>query len=92
MPPTKHVALLGLWLMLVRVMLRCTPDLTMIQVYFIQMDDYPAYSCAISPTAFLFLFPWAVVNLIMKSVMGQTGWCGSLPPPSSHHQPTADST
>ena len=28
-------------------------NLTMIQVDIIQMDDYPADSCAISPTAFL---------------------------------------
>ena len=28
-------------------------NLTMIQVDIIQMDDYPAESCAISPTAFL---------------------------------------
>ena len=27
--------------------------LTMIQVDFIQMNDYPADSCAVSPTAFL---------------------------------------
>ena len=31
-------------------------DLTMIQVDLIQMDDYPADSCAINPTAFLFCF------------------------------------
>ena len=30
-------------------------NLTMIQVNIIQMDDYPADSCAISPTAFLLL-------------------------------------
>ena len=32
-------------------------DLTMIQVDLIQMDDQPADSCAINPTAFLFITP-----------------------------------
>ena len=31
-------------------------DLTMIQVDLTQMDDYPADSCAISPTTFLLFF------------------------------------
>ena len=30
-------------------------DFTTIQVDLIQMDDYPAHSCAISPTAFLLI-------------------------------------
>ena len=36
----------------VKVSIDC-PNLTMIQVDFIQMDDYPADSCAINPAAFL---------------------------------------
>ena len=40
--------------------------LTMIQVDLIQMDDYAADSCAISPMTFLFLNEsWAENNSIM---------------------------
>ena len=42
-------------------------DLTMIQVDLIEMDDYPADSYAISPTAFLFSSELQTVEPICKS-------------------------
>ena len=37
----------------------------MIQVDFVQMDDYPADSCAISPTAFLLVLDYISLSRIL---------------------------
>ena len=51
----------------------------MIQLDFIQMEDYPADSCAISPTAFLFMFSISLCTLIRQCgntsfILTEGGW------------------
>ena len=49
----------------------------MIQVDLIQMDDYPADSCAINPTAFLYCLDYQIRVCILSYFLNYRVWCVS---------------